>query len=127
MVYLVLFFENEKVCYACQFGKQVKSSFKLKKFISTSKPLQLLHKDLFGPLRTINLDGKHYVFVIIDEFSRFSWVLFLAYKDDVLKAFTTFCKKVRNQKDYTITSIRSNHGGEFDHDALESFFHEYSF
>ena len=73
---LTLAFEKDKFCDACQFGKQVKSTFKSKKFISTSRPLQLLHMDLFGPSRTASLDGKHYAFVIVDNFSRFTWVLF---------------------------------------------------
>ena len=51
----------------------------------------------------------------------------MAYKDNILKAFTTFCKKVQNEKCYTITSIRSEHGGEFDNDALESLCNECGF
>ena len=47
--------------------------------------------------------------MIVDDFSRVTWVLFLTYKDDVLEVFTTFCKKVQNEKGYTITSIRSDH------------------
>ena len=116
-----LVFKKDKVCNACQFGKQIRSSFKSKKFILTSKPLQLLLIDLFRPSRIASLGGKYYAFVIVDNFSRFIWVLFLAYKDDVLKAFTTFCKNEQNEKGYTITSIRSDHGGEFDNNTLESF------
>ena len=67
-----LAFEEDKICDACQFGNQVKSSFKSKKYISTSRPLQLLHLDLFGPLRTTSLGGKHYAFVIIDDFVIFT-------------------------------------------------------
>ena len=48
-------------------------------------------------------------------------------KDDVLKAFTTFCKKVENENGHTITSIRSNDSGEFDNDAQESFCNECGF
>ena len=114
-------------CDACQFGKQVKNSFKSKKFISTSRLLQLLHMDLFGLSMTTNLDGKYYAFVIVDDFLRFKWILFLAYKDDVLKDFTTFCKKIQNEKGYTITSIKSDHDGVFDNDALESFYNECGF
>ena len=44
-----------------------------------------------------------------------------------LKAFTTFYKKVQNEKGYIITSIRSDHGGEFDNDTLESFCNECGF
>ena len=60
-----LIFKKGKVCCACQFSKQVKSSFKSKKSISTSRPLQLLHMDLFGLSRTSSLGGKHYAFVIV--------------------------------------------------------------
>ena len=83
--------------------------------------------DLFGPSRTASLSGKHYTFVIVNDFSRFTWLLFLTYKDDVLKPFTTPCKKVQNVKGYTITSIRSDHSGEFDNNALEAFCNEYGF
>ena len=66
--------------------------------------------------------------VIVDDFSRFTQVLlFLTYKDDVLKVFTTFCKKVQNKKGYTITFIRSDHGSEFDNLTLETFCNETSF
>ena len=78
--------------------------------------------DLFRPSRIASLGGKHYVFMIVDDFSRFTWVLFLTYKDNVLKVFTTFfLKKMQNKKDYTIASIRSDHGGGFVNDVLESF------
>ena len=70
-------FEKDQVCEACQMGKQVKTSFKSKNFISTSRPLQLLHLDLFGPSRIQSLGGKSYAFVIVDDYSRFTWILFL--------------------------------------------------
>jgi len=74
-------FEKEKICEACVKGKQVKNSFKIFEFISTQKPLELLHIDLFGPVQTASLTGKRYGFVIADDFSRFTWVLFLKHKD----------------------------------------------
>ena len=55
-------FQKDKVCDACQFGKQIKSSFTSKKIISTSRLLELLHLGLFGPMRTASLGGKFYVF-----------------------------------------------------------------
>lgn len=114
-------FEKDKICDACQMGKQVKNSFHSKKHISTTRPLQLLHMDLFGPSRTASLNGKHYAFVIVDDFSRFTWVLFLAFKDETLKVFKNFCKKVQNELGSSIVSIRSDHGGEFDNIELEKF------
>ena len=67
-----IIFEKEKICEVCQLGKQVRTSFKSKQYYSTFRPLQLLHMDLFGPSRTASLGGKHYAFVIVDDFSRFT-------------------------------------------------------
>lgn len=118
---------KDKLCDACQFGKQIKTSFHSKKEISTTRPLQLLHIDLFGPSRIASLGGKYYAFVIVDDFSRFTWTIFLALKSDVLENLIKFCKSVQNEKGYSITSIRSDHGGEFDNDALELFCNEHGF
>ena len=52
----------------CQQGKQIKTSFKSKDVVSTSRLLQHLHMDLFGPTRTLSLGGKKYVFVIVDDY-----------------------------------------------------------
>ena len=60
-------FDKDHICEVCQFGKQVKTYFKSKEFISTCRPLQLLHMDLFGLSRTQSLGGKFYVFVIVDD------------------------------------------------------------
>ena len=64
--------QKDKVCEACQVGKQIKNSFKNKNFISTSRPLELLHIDLFGPSRTLSLGGKSYAYVIVDDFFRYT-------------------------------------------------------
>ncbi|KAH9698504.1 Integrase catalytic domain-containing protein [Citrus sinensis] len=114
-------FQKDKICEACQFEKQIKTSFKNKNHISTSKPLELLHIDLFGPSRYASLNGKYYAFVIVDDYSRYTWVLFLANKDDALDAFKVLCKKLQNEKGHGIVCIRSDHGGEFENHAFESF------
>jgi len=68
-----------KICWkthvlyeACLQGKQIKTSFKSKDVFSTSKPLQLLHIDLFGPTRMLSIGGKKYGFVIVDDYSRYT-------------------------------------------------------
>ena len=114
-------FEKYKVCEACQMGKQIKTSFKNKNFISTSRPLELLHMDLFGPSRTTSLGSKLYAFVIVDDFSRYTWVLFLAHKNDVFNEFSKLCRKIQNEKGFTISCIRSDHGREFKNVEFESF------
>ena len=65
-------YNKDHICDACQFGKQIKISFKYKDFIFIGKPLQLLHMDLFGPSRTQSLGEKSYTFVIMDDYSRFT-------------------------------------------------------
>jgi len=65
-------FEMNKMCEACQKGKQTKSCFKLINVVSTTRPLELLHIDLFGPSRTKSLGGHYYGLVIVDDYSRFA-------------------------------------------------------
>ncbi|XP_045791896.1 uncharacterized protein LOC123886637 [Trifolium pratense] len=117
-------FDKDKIWEACVKGKQVKSSFYSKDFISTKKPLELLHIDLFGPVNTTSLGGKQYGFVIVDDFSRYTWVLFLKNKDESCDAFQNFCKLVQNEQSSNIISVRSDHGGEFENSSFKSFFDE---
>ena len=63
-------------------GKQIKSSFEVKDIISTKCPLELLHLDLFGSSRIQSLNGSKYAFVIVDDYSRFTWMIFLKSKSD---------------------------------------------
>ena len=65
-------FQKDNFCEGCQFGKQIKISFKSKNQISTSKHLQLLYINLFGPSRYVGLSGKYYTFIIVDDFSRYT-------------------------------------------------------
>ena len=87
-------FQKNKVCEACQVGKQIKNSFKNKNFIFTFRPLELLHMDLFGSPRTPSLGGKSYAYVIVDNFFRYTWVLLLSKKNEAFYEFSKFCNKV---------------------------------
>ena len=92
--------KSQLLCESCQKGKQLKASFKSKNVVSTSRPLELLHIDLFGPTRTPSLAGKKYGLVIVDDYSRFTWVHFLAHKHESYKAFEIFSKHVQNEKGF---------------------------
>ncbi|KAH9762390.1 hypothetical protein KPL70_000794 [Citrus sinensis] len=92
---------------------------------SKGKIIGIGNVDLFGPSRYASLSGKFYAFVIVDDYSRYTWVLFLANKDDAIDAFRIFCKKVQNEKGYSITCIRSDHGGEFENHAFENFCNDF--
>ena len=75
-------FDKDKICDACQFGKQVRNSFKSKNSVSTSKSLELLHINFFRPMDVLSIGGKSYGFFIVNDYSRFTWVYFLAHKDE---------------------------------------------
>ena len=114
-------FKINNLCDDCQKGKLTKSSFKSKKNISTLQPLELLHMDLFGPTQVQSINHSRYVFVIVDDFSRYTWTIFMKNKSDTFEHFKTFVKRIQNTKDLKIKNIRSDHGGEFENDLFTNF------
>ena len=98
--------EFNSICDACQLGKQTRESFKSKNVVSTSRPLELLHMDLFGPTRTTSLGGKKYGLVIVDDFSRFTWVLFLTHKNEVFELYRVCNSSIEH--DLLFTFVRKN-------------------
>ena len=60
--------------------------------ISTTKPLEMLHIDLCGPMRVISRGGKRYILVIVDDYSRYTWTQFLATKDETYEVFEIFVR-----------------------------------
>ena len=77
--------------------------------------------DLFGPSRTLSLGGKSYAYVIVDDFSKYTWVLLLSQKNEAFYEFSTFCNKVQNEKGFTITFIKSDHDREFENIDFEEY------
>ncbi|KAJ9538611.1 hypothetical protein OSB04_031344 [Centaurea solstitialis] len=110
------------LCSACEKGKQTRASFKSKQISSISSPLQLLHMDLFGPVNVQSIAGKKYTLVIVDEFSRYTWVFFLRSKSDAPEEIILFVRKMERLNNLTVRSIRSDHGTEFKNSTLETFF-----
>ena len=111
----------DHVCGICQQGKQTRGSFKSMNVVSTTRTLELLHMDLLGPTRTTSLGGKKYALVIVDDFSRYTWILFLAIKDETFKTFKRHYKRIINLKGQSIISIRSDHGSEFENQFFDHF------
>ncbi|GJW59771.1 putative ribonuclease H-like domain-containing protein [Tanacetum coccineum] len=94
-------FENNQTCVTCQKGKQHRASCKSKTVNSISQPLHMLHMDLFGPTFVKSLMKKMYSLVVTDDYSRFSWVFFLATKDEtsgILKSFITGVENLIDQR-----------------------------
>ncbi|KAJ9544936.1 hypothetical protein OSB04_024643 [Centaurea solstitialis] len=112
------------LCSACEKGKQTRASFKSKQISSISSPLQLLHVDLFGPVNVQSIAGKKYTLVIVDEYSRYTWVFFLRAKSDAPEEIILFVRKMEKLNNLIVRSIRSDHGTEFKNSTLETFFEQ---
>ena len=80
--------------------------------------------DLFGPTRVTSLDGMHYTYILVDDYSRYTWVYFLAHKNDTFKAFENFSKRIQKEKGFCILSIRSDCGTEFENEFFKIFCNE---
>ena len=117
-------FNKDKICNVCQLEKQTRKSFRSKNVASISRLLELLHLDLFGPTRIICLGSKKYGLVVIDDFSRFTWVSFLAHMNKAFSSFIKLLQIITNEKNTTIVLIRSDHGGEFENQRFEEFCNE---
>lgn len=74
--------------------------------------------DLFSPTRTTSIGGKQYAFVIVEDYSRFTRIIFPSHKIKTFTNFNVFFRKVQREAGYRITTIQSDHG-EFENKAFE--------
>ncbi|GJW98280.1 putative ribonuclease H-like domain-containing protein [Tanacetum coccineum] len=114
-------FENDQTCVACQKGKQHIASCKSKIKNSISLPLHLLHMDLFGPTFVKSLMKKIYCLVVTDDYSRFTWVFFLATKDETSGILKSFINGIEKIVDYKVKVIRYDNGTEFKNREMNQF------
>ncbi|GJX23839.1 putative ribonuclease H-like domain-containing protein [Tanacetum coccineum] len=117
-------FENDQTCVACLKGKQHRASCKTKAFSPITKPLFMLHMDLFGPTFVSSLMHKKYCLVVTDDYSRFSWVFFLRTKDETSEILKNFIKEIENLVDKKVKIIRSDNGTEFKNHVMDEFCRE---
>ena len=108
---------DKHFCEACKVGKQAHSSHKAKNMVSTTTCLELLHMDLFGLSAVRSNRGNYYTLVIVNDYSRYTWTRFLKNKTQAFEEFEIFSKKIQNQLDCKIVSIRTDHGREFDNEV----------
>ncbi|MCO5604284.1 hypothetical protein L7F22_058449 [Adiantum nelumboides] len=101
------------VCEPCQLGKQHRVAFPKQASTRASAPLALVHTDLCGPLSTSSLSGLCYMLVLVDDFSRYTWVSFLKLKSEAFGSIRDWKAIVEKEKDPKVKSIRSDRGGEF--------------
>ncbi|GJX45834.1 putative ribonuclease H-like domain-containing protein [Tanacetum coccineum] len=115
-------FVNDHTCVACKKDKQHKASCKAKLERIIRKTLELLHMDLFRHVSVESINKKSYCLVVTDYFSRFSWVFFLATKDETPEILCKFIIGLENQLNHNVKIIRCDNGTEFRNHAMNEFY-----
>ncbi|KAK8913818.1 hypothetical protein KSP39_PZI024059 [Platanthera zijinensis] len=113
--------KTEKLCEGCIFGKHSRSSFPKDGAWRASRPLQLVHSDVCGPMRTTSIGGSRYILTFTDDFSKQTWVYFLQEKSEVFGYFQQFKAMVERQSGHKLKALRTDRGGEY----LSNEFREY--
>ncbi|GJX27432.1 putative ribonuclease H-like domain-containing protein [Tanacetum coccineum] len=113
--------ENDQTCVACLKGKQHKASCKTKILNPITKPLFMLYMDLFGLTFVSSIMHKKYCLVITDDYSRFTWVFFLATKDETSEILKNFIKEIENLVDKKVKIIRYDNRTELKNKVMDDF------
>nr|GEX66555.1 putative ribonuclease H-like domain-containing protein [Tanacetum cinerariifolium] len=117
-------FEKDHLCSACAMGKSTKKTHKPKSEDTNQEKLYLLHMDLCGPIRLEIVNGKKYILVIVDDYSRFTWVKFLRSKDETLDFIIKFLKMIQVRLKVPVRRIRTDNGTEFVNQTMCDYYEE---
>ncbi|GJY47988.1 retrovirus-related pol polyprotein from transposon TNT 1-94 [Tanacetum coccineum] len=115
-------FQKDHLCSACALGKSKKSSHQPKAEDTNQEKLYLLHMDLCGPMRVASINGKRYILVIVDDYSRFTWVRFLKTKDEAPAAIIKCIKNIQVRLNATVRNVRTDNGTEFVNQTLREWY-----
>nr|GEZ91070.1 integrase, catalytic region, zinc finger, CCHC-type, peptidase aspartic, catalytic [Tanacetum cinerariifolium] len=117
-------FEKDHLCSACAMGKSTNKTHKPKSEDTNQEKLYLLHMDLCGPIRVESVNGKKYIIVIMDDYSRFTWVKFLRSKDETPMFIIKFLKMIQVRLNVPVRRIRTDNGTEFVNQTLRDYYEE---
>nr|GEW33067.1 retrovirus-related Pol polyprotein from transposon TNT 1-94 [Tanacetum cinerariifolium] len=117
-------FEKDHICSACAMGKSTKKIHKPKSEDTNQEKLYLLHMDLCGPMRVESINEKKYILVIVDDYSRFTWVKFLRSKDKTLDFIIKFLKMIQVRIKVPVCRIRTDNETEFINQTLRDYYEE---
>ncbi|GJT27324.1 retrovirus-related pol polyprotein from transposon TNT 1-94 [Tanacetum coccineum] len=99
---------KDHLCSACERGKSKKASHPPKLVPSDHSKLELLHMDLCGPMRVASINGKRYILVIVDDYSRYTWVYFLRSKDETPEIIKKFIAQAQLNYKAKVCKIRTD-------------------
>jgi hypothetical protein len=103
----------DQLCRACLLAKQTRCSYPKVAKWRAQKKLELVHVDLCGPITPSTAGGNKYFMLLIDDYTRWSYVYMLQTKDQALDVFVKFKAEVENVTREKIKALRSDRGGEF--------------
>nr|GEX92065.1 hypothetical protein [Tanacetum cinerariifolium] len=113
---------REHLCPSCEQGKSKRASHPPKPVPNSRQKLHLLHMDLCGPMRIASINGKRYVLVIVDDYSRYTWVHFIRSKDEAPEVMKTFLKRITILLQSPVVIIRTDNGTKFKNQVLKEYF-----
>nr|GFB34673.1 putative ribonuclease H-like domain-containing protein [Tanacetum cinerariifolium] len=117
-------FEKDHLCSACAMGKSTEKSHKPKSEDTNQEKLYLLHMDLCRPMHVESVNGKKYILMIVDDYSRFTWVKFLRSKDETPMFIIKFLKMIQVRLNVPVRRIRTDNGTEFVNQTLQYYYEE---
>ncbi|GJX55326.1 retrovirus-related pol polyprotein from transposon TNT 1-94 [Tanacetum coccineum] len=117
-------FEKDHLCSACAMGKSKKQSHKPKSEDTNKEKLYLLHMDLYEPMRVASVNGKKYILVIVDYYSRFTWMKFLTSKDEAPNFIIKFLKMIQVRLNLAVRNIRTDNETEFVNQTLQDYYEQ---
>nr|GEX14080.1 retrovirus-related Pol polyprotein from transposon TNT 1-94 [Tanacetum cinerariifolium] len=115
-------FVKYHLCSSCELGKAKQKYFQTKTTPSSKRQLQLLHMDLRGPMRVESINGKKFVLVIVDDYSRYTWTHFLRSKDETPKVLIDFLRLVQRGLHAQVRIVRTDKGAKFLNKTLHAYF-----
>ncbi|GKB46006.1 retrovirus-related pol polyprotein from transposon TNT 1-94 [Tanacetum coccineum] len=115
-------FEKDHLCSTCQLGKSKKHTHKPKLENTNMEVLNTLYMDLCSPMRMKTINGKKYILVIVDDYSRFTWVKFLRSKDETPAVVIKFLKQIQVGLNKTVRYVRTDNGTEFVNKYLTDYY-----
>ena len=104
---------TQKVCQACMEGKQHKIAFPTEATFQATKPLELVHSNVCKLVPTTSMGGSWYSLLLVDDFSRMTWVHCLAKKSRAFDVFKTWRAKVERETRKAMKTLRTDRGESF--------------
>lgn len=98
--------------------------FQAKEDVNTTRPLELIHIDLYRLVKIQRRGGKKYILVVVDDYLRFTWTMVLRSKDEIYDVLMIFAKMIQIKWNFEIVGIRSNNGTELENATMDILYAE---